>query len=145
MLTGSLWEAVCALVVGLVGHFTLAPTGTPIADLTQRNKRGGEVVIAFAVLHVFAFAMFWGPAPWVYLGESFPLRVRAKGIALGSASSTSFASLLGWAELTRFSFRLVLELYALVLCPSYLGQVRTPFVLHGRPAAPPFVFFWFIR
>ena len=104
MLTGSLWEAVCALVVGLVGHFTLAPTGTPIADLTQRNKRGGEVVIAFAVLHVFAFAMFWGPAPWVYLGESFPLRVRAKGIALGSASSASFASLLGWAELTRFFF-----------------------------------------
>ena len=69
MLTGSLWEAVCALVVGLVGHFTLAPTGTPVEDLTQLNKRGGEVVIAFAVLHVFAFAMFRSPAPWVYLAS----------------------------------------------------------------------------
>ena len=33
--------------------------------------------------------MFWGPTPWVYLGESFPLRVRAKCIALGSATSRS--------------------------------------------------------
>lgn len=40
-------------------------------------------MIAFAVLHVFSFSMFWGPTPWVYLGESFPLRVRAKSIALG--------------------------------------------------------------
>jgi hypothetical protein len=58
--------------------------------LTQRNKQGGDTLIAFAVLHVFSFSMFWGPTPWVYLGESFPLRVRAKCIALGSATSTSF-------------------------------------------------------
>jgi Sugar (and other) transporter len=44
------------------------------------NKRGGDTLIAFAVLHVFSFSMFWGPTPWVYLGESFPLRVRAKVI-----------------------------------------------------------------
>lgn len=55
--------------------------------LTARERSGGDTLIAFAVLHVLGFSMFWGPTPWVYLGESFPLRVRAKSIALGSATS----------------------------------------------------------
>jgi hypothetical protein len=29
----------------------------------------------------------WPLVPWVYLGESFPLRVRSKSIALGSATN----------------------------------------------------------
>jgi MFS transporter, SP family, sugar:H+ symporter len=72
---------------GLVGHFTLAPKGTPSNELTASQKSGGDTLIAFAVLHVFSFSVFWGPVPWVYLGESFPLRVRPKAIALGSASN----------------------------------------------------------
>ncbi|KAJ7583602.1 general substrate transporter [Mycena floridula] len=87
LLTGALMEAACALIAGLVGHFTLAPTGTDKKFLTARNKRGGDTLIAFAVLHVFSFSVFWGPTPWVYLGESFPLRVRPKSIALGSATN----------------------------------------------------------
>ena len=90
LLTGSVLEAICSLIAGLVGHFLLAPTGTPTDQLTSRNKTGGNTLIAFAVLHVFSFSVFWGPTPWVYLGESFPLRVRPKAIALGSATSTSF-------------------------------------------------------
>ena len=53
-----------------MGHFTLAPVGTPTEQLTRRNKAGGDTLIAFAVLHVFSFAVFWGPTPWVYLGMS---------------------------------------------------------------------------
>lgn len=80
-------EATCAIIAGLVGHFTLAPKDTPADLLTKRNRQGGDTLIAFAVLHVFSFSIFWGPTPWVYLGESFPLRVRPKAIALGSATS----------------------------------------------------------
>ncbi|KAJ3895370.1 general substrate transporter [Lentinula edodes] len=87
LLIGAAWQAVCALIAGLSGHFTLAPANTPLNDLTPRNKQGGDVLIAFAVLHVFGFSMFWGPTPWVYLGESFPLRIRPKAIALGSATN----------------------------------------------------------
>jgi len=87
LLTGALLEAACSIIAGLVGHFTLAPSGTPKNQLTSRNKQGGDTLIAFAVLHVFSFSLFWGPTPWVYLGESFPLRVRAKSIALGSATN----------------------------------------------------------
>ncbi|KAF8240859.1 sugar transporter [Tricholoma matsutake] len=87
LLVGALLEATCAIIAGLVGHFTLAPTGTLKILLTSRNKQGGDTLIAFAVLHVFSFSLFWGPTPWVYLGESFPLRVRPKSIALGSATN----------------------------------------------------------
>ncbi|KAF5371780.1 hypothetical protein D9758_003568 [Tetrapyrgos nigripes] len=87
LLTGSIMEAVCAIIAGLVGHFTLAPKGTPSDQLTPSQKSGGDTLIAFAVLHVFSFSVFWGPVPWVYLGESFPLRVRPKAIALGSATN----------------------------------------------------------
>lgn len=89
LLTGSVLEAVCALIAGLVGHFTLPPPGTnpDPTTLTARNRAGGNTLIAFAILHVFSYSMFWGPTPWVYLGESFPLRVRPKGIALGSATN----------------------------------------------------------
>ena len=50
LLVGAVIEAICALIAGLVGHYTLAPTGTPPDQLTHRNKQGGDVLIAFAVL-----------------------------------------------------------------------------------------------
>ncbi|KAJ7157287.1 general substrate transporter [Mycena filopes] len=96
LLTGAVLEATCAIIAGLVGHYTLAPSGTAKELLTHRNKQGGDVLIAFAVLHVFSFSIFWGPTPWVYLGESFPLRVRPKSIALGSATNWLWNFLLGF-------------------------------------------------
>jgi len=96
LLIGAVWQAICALIVGLVGHFTLASNNTPVSQLTPTNLAGGKVFIAFAVIHVFAFNVFWGPVPWVYLGESFPLRVRPKSIALGSATNWLWNFLLGF-------------------------------------------------
>ncbi|EPQ60026.1 general substrate transporter [Gloeophyllum trabeum ATCC 11539] len=84
LLTGAALQAAFALIAGLVGHFTLA---APHTRPTQRNKEGGGVLIAFAVLQVFAFSASWGPAPWVYVGESFPLRVRSRCIALAVATN----------------------------------------------------------
>ena len=49
-MTGAAFEAVCALIAALVGHFLLAPSGTPIDQLTKTEKMGGNVLIAFAVL-----------------------------------------------------------------------------------------------
>jgi MFS family permease len=69
LLIGALLEAVCALVAGLVGHFTLAPAGTATALLTAKNKRGGETLITFAVLHVFAFNLAWGPTYAIFLQD----------------------------------------------------------------------------
>ncbi|PAV20481.1 general substrate transporter [Pyrrhoderma noxium] len=89
LLTGSIMEAVCSLIAGVAGFKLLPPPSVDVTKitLTERNKQGGDLLIAFAVLHVFSFSVFWGPTPWVYLGESFPLRVRPKCIALGSATN----------------------------------------------------------
>jgi len=110
LLTGAILEGACALIAGLVGHFTLAPSGTPKTDLTHRNKAGGDTLIAFAVLHVFFFSTFWGPTPWVYLGESFPLRVRPKSIALGAATNWVWNFLLAY-----FSPRIADQIGPLIL------------------------------
>ncbi|KAI0347887.1 general substrate transporter [Trametopsis cervina] len=114
LLIGSVLEAICSLIAGLVGHFTLAAPNTPADQLTPRNRQGGDVLIAFAVLHVFSYSMFWGPTPWrvftVYLGESFPLRVRPKGIALGSATNWLWNFLLSF-----FSPRIAADIGPLIL------------------------------
>ncbi|KZT74921.1 general substrate transporter [Daedalea quercina L-15889] len=110
LMTGAILEAVCALIAGLVGHFLLAPSGTPTDQLTSTNKMGGNVLIAFAVLHVLGYSVFWGPTPWVYLGESFPLRVRPKCIALGSATNWVWNFLLSF-----FSPRIADDIGPLIL------------------------------
>ncbi|KAF8581688.1 general substrate transporter [Ramaria rubella] len=110
LLIGAVLQGLCALIAGLVGHFLLAPPGTPLTMLTSRNRQGGDTLIAFAVLHVFSFSMLWGPTPWVYLGESFPLRVRPKAIALGSATNWLWNFLLSF-----FSPRIAVDIGPLIL------------------------------
>ena len=41
LIWGALLEAACAFIAGLVGHFTLAATGTPADQITDTNKKGG--------------------------------------------------------------------------------------------------------
>ncbi|KAG8219351.1 general substrate transporter [Butyriboletus roseoflavus] len=110
LLLGAFTQGVCAFIVALVGHFYLAATGTPVSALTSRNKAAGGVVITFAVLQVFIFGTTWGPTPWVYLGESFPLRVRPKSIALGSASNWFWNFMLSF-----FSPRIVAKIGPLIM------------------------------
>lgn len=92
LISGAAFMFCCAVVAGLVGHFYTD------SDSVSESKRklGGNVLIAFAILHVSAFSLFWGPTPWVILGETFPLRVRPKGIALGSATNWFWNFMLGY-------------------------------------------------
>ena len=81
LLFGAVIQAVCALISAFVGHYLADDSAQPLSQ----QQMGGNILIAFAVIHVSAYSLFWGPTPWVLLGETFPLRVRAKCIALGSA------------------------------------------------------------
>ncbi|KZS93480.1 general substrate transporter [Sistotremastrum niveocremeum HHB9708] len=108
LILGAILEAICAIIAGLVGHFLVPPGAS--ANPTPRNKQGGDVMIAFAVLHLFSYSLFWGPTPWVYLGESFPLRVRPKAIALGSATNWLWNFLLSF-----FSPRIAARIGPLIL------------------------------
>ncbi|WWC71107.1 uncharacterized protein I206_105060 [Kwoniella pini CBS 10737] len=92
LLIGSLGQAVCAIIAGLVGHFY-----TDVGGVSESKRQlGGNIMIAFAVFHVSLYSMFWGPTPWVLMGETFPLRVRSKCIALAAATNWLWNFLLSY-------------------------------------------------
>ncbi|GAB7346342.1 hypothetical protein MBLNU457_5057t1 [Dothideomycetes sp. NU457] len=82
LLMGAIGMAVCQFIVAGVG------TGAPATDLAA--QRG---LIAFVCIYIFFFASSWGPCAWVVTGEIFPLKVRAKSLAMTTASNW----LLNWA------------------------------------------------
>ncbi|KAJ7649287.1 general substrate transporter [Mycena rosella] len=51
------------------------------------NPRAVQAEIAFICLNIAAFAMTWGPAAWVVVGEMFPLPIRSRGVGMSTASN----------------------------------------------------------
>lgn len=41
-------------------------------------------ILAFVCIFIFHFAIAWGPIPWLYPTEIFPIRVRGKGVAIAT-------------------------------------------------------------
>lgn len=75
LIYGALAMAVCEFVVAAVWT---ADAQSPAANY---------VLILFVCIYIFFFASTWGPAAWVVIGEIFQLPVRAKGVALSTASN----------------------------------------------------------
>ncbi|KAK1776641.1 general substrate transporter [Copromyces sp. CBS 386.78] len=67
----------------LICEFIVAIVGTCKPDDTAAIK----AMIAFICIYIFFFATTWGPGAWVVIGEVFPLPIRAKGVALSTASN----------------------------------------------------------
>src|SRR3954469_8503753 len=67
-----------------IAVFLIAIIGT--AD--KSSKQAGHIVlIVFTCIFIAFFAGTWGPVGWAVSGEVFPLTIRAKGIALSTASN----------------------------------------------------------
>ncbi|TKY86234.1 hypothetical protein EX895_005059 [Sporisorium graminicola] len=96
LLYGALFEAACSFIVALVGHYRTAPKNTPPELITHSQHQAGIVFITFAIMHLLAFSMTWGPTPWTFLAENFNAPTRAKAISLGSASNWAFNFLLSF-------------------------------------------------
>lgn len=77
LIVGATWQAVWLLIFASVGT-ALPPTENPVA---------GTVMIVAACMFIASFAMTWGPFAWVVIGETFPLRTRAKQASLATASN----------------------------------------------------------
>jgi SP family sugar:H+ symporter-like MFS transporter len=75
LVIGGLWQAVWLLIFAVIG-IALPPT---------RNPTSGVVVIVCACVFIASFASTWGPFIWVVIGETFPLRTRAKQASLATA------------------------------------------------------------
>lgn len=65
-------------------QFIVAITGT-VASF--ENLAAQKAAIAFVCIYIFFFASSWGPVAWVVTGELFPLKVRAKGLSMTTASN----------------------------------------------------------
>ncbi|KAI5463664.1 general substrate transporter [Mariannaea sp. PMI_226] len=74
---GALWQAAWLLI--------FASVGTAINP--EDNHAVGIVMIVAACMFIASFAGTWGPIAWVVIGETFPLRTRAKQASLATASN----------------------------------------------------------
>jgi sugar porter (SP) family MFS transporter len=63
-------------------QYIIGAVGTAMPD----NVVAIRGMIAVICFQVFFFATTWGPAAWVIVGEVFPLPIRARGVAISTAS-----------------------------------------------------------
>jgi len=75
LIWGALGMLTCEFIVAIIG--TVKDHDTTIA----------KVQIAFICIYIFWFASTWGPGAWVVIGEIFPIPIRARGVALSTASN----------------------------------------------------------
>ncbi|RLN97161.1 hypothetical protein BBJ28_00019455 [Nothophytophthora sp. Chile5] len=47
----------------------------------------GYLIVVGTAFFVFSFAVCWGPTPWIYCAEIFPLHVRAKAVSISTVGN----------------------------------------------------------
>ncbi|PVH96276.1 general substrate transporter [Periconia macrospinosa] len=76
----------------LICEFIIAIVGT----VSEGSAAASYCLIIFTCIYIFFFATTWGPAAWVVVSEIFPLPIRAKGIALSTASNWLWNLVIGY-------------------------------------------------
>ncbi|KAI1138815.1 general substrate transporter [Hypoxylon sp. FL0543] len=74
LLWGALGMVICQFIVAIIGTVTSTESAV-------------KAMIAFICIYIFFFASTWGPGAWVVIGEIYPLPMRARGVALSTASN----------------------------------------------------------
>ena len=75
LIWGALGMLICEFITAIIG------TARPGDDTVTK------VQIAFICIYIFFFASTWGPGAWVVIGETFPISIRSRGVALSTASN----------------------------------------------------------
>ncbi|KAJ7691131.1 general substrate transporter [Mycena rosella] len=89
LLIGGSCMVVCQFIVAIIG------TAAPHATIPGGNPTAVKAEIAFICLNIAAFAMTWGPAAWVVVGEMFPLPIRSRGVGMSTASNWFWNCIIG--------------------------------------------------
>lgn len=74
LIYGAAGMTVCEFIVAIIG-------------VCSDSSSALTAMIAFICIYIFFFASTWGPGAWVVVGEIFPLPIRARGVALSTASN----------------------------------------------------------
>jgi sugar porter (SP) family MFS transporter len=88
------------LLIGSVG-LVACLSGLSAIFLTQRHQ---DYLLWLLIAYIAFFAISQGAVIWVYIGEVFPSRVRAKGQSLGSSSHWVMNALISLAFPVLFAF-----------------------------------------
>ncbi|CAK7223760.1 Plasma membrane low glucose sensor [Sporothrix bragantina] len=91
LLGGAIGMCVSQLLVALLG--TLTTGQNEAGDIIVFDLAAQKASIAFVCIYIFFFASTWGPLGWVVTGEIFPLKHRARALAMTTATNW----LLNWA------------------------------------------------
>jgi SP family sugar:H+ symporter-like MFS transporter len=81
LMVGAAVMSICFLVYSFVGHFALS------AEDPMSTPAPGAILIVFTCIFIAAFATTWGPLVWAVVGELYPARYRASGMAIATASN----------------------------------------------------------
>jgi len=76
----------------IVCEFIIAAVGTALPG----SKAANTTLIVFVCIYIFGFATTWGPGAWVLIGEIYPLPIRAKGVAIATASNWLWNFVIGY-------------------------------------------------
>ncbi|ODQ81895.1 hypothetical protein BABINDRAFT_6530 [Babjeviella inositovora NRRL Y-12698] len=83
LLVGSVCMVACFAIFSSVGVTRLYPNGP---DQTP-SKPAGNAMIVFACLYICFFAATWAGGVFVIISETYPLRIRSKGMAVATAAN----------------------------------------------------------
>lgn len=83
LITGAAGMALCLLIFSSIGVKDLYIDGYG----SEARKPVGDAMIFLACFYIFFFATTWGPGVFVVVSETYPLRIRAKGMAIASATN----------------------------------------------------------
>jgi len=76
------------LVIGSLMMMVFHISTWAFSLLAKNGTKIWQIIAVVSIFcFVFSFAWTWGPVPWVYQAEVFPLRVRVKGSAVGTISN----------------------------------------------------------
>ncbi|ODV96778.1 hypothetical protein PACTADRAFT_32276 [Pachysolen tannophilus NRRL Y-2460] len=84
LMWGSAGMVACLVVYASVGVTRLWPNGYSAGTT---SKGAGNCMIVFACFFIVCFATTWGPGVYVVISETFPLRIRQKGMAVATAAN----------------------------------------------------------
>lgn len=87
---GAIGMAASQFLVAMLG--TLTTSQDENGHIIVHNVAAQKAGIAFVCLYIFFFASTWGPLAWVVTGEIFPLKFRAKGLSMTTATNVSLIS-----------------------------------------------------
>ena len=68
-------------------QFIVGIIGVTAGRLDRHDNPAVSAMIAFICFFIATFAITWGPAAWVVVGEIFPLPIRSRGVGLSTASN----------------------------------------------------------